>query len=382
MSFVGRHIRDDSVMPPSVLVSELVDYVERAYRTEEGGKVRETIVTLHPLQAFSRRYFEGGTRLFSHSKTLARAASVAGRGERTPRPFITGTLGVPDEESRSVDVEMLVRFFRNPARQLFERRLKVRLESADDELEAREPFAFDGLALYDLKERLLDLELRGAAPDGLELARAGGVLPYGRVGEVLFAEQSEVVAKLAQTVAPLLPAKLLEPVAFEMKAGPLTFRGALTRVSSQGLLDYRPVKCSANVRVRTWIRHLVLSAFAPKDVERVTRCVAQDCTLVFGPVDDARKRLRELLDLYWQGMQRPLHFFPRTACAYVEHGEIDKAVLTVWRGGYDGRPPGERDDPYYALAFRDSDPLDEAFEAAARTVFAPLTASVNEEERI
>ena len=53
----------------------------------------------------------------------------------------------------------------------------------------------------------------------------------------------------------------------------------------------------------------------------------------------------------------------------------------MWEGSkYDEDDArGERDDPYYELAFRGSDPLDDEFEAAARTMFAPMLAAMDEE---
>ena len=47
----GRGLRDDVPIPPSVLVDELKDYLERRFPGE-------TIETRHPLQPFSPRYFE------------------------------------------------------------------------------------------------------------------------------------------------------------------------------------------------------------------------------------------------------------------------------------------------------------------------------------
>jgi exodeoxyribonuclease V gamma subunit len=379
VSYTGRHIREDTVMPPSVLVSELLEYVARSREAPGGADIRQRLVTQHPLQAFSPRYFEGDDRLFSYSHTLARAASVAGRGVRSPQPFMTEALPAPDAESRHVDLEGLIRFFRNPTRYLFERRLKVRLETADEEIEAREPFELNGLPLFALKQRLLDLRLRGVPHDALALARAGGVLPHGAMGEILFEDQNALLERFAETIAPLLPAEVFDPVSFDLVSGPVTLTGALSGVSADGILDYRVVRASANLRVGAWIRHLALNAFAPRGVGRTTRCVSQDCVLRFAPIDDARNRLEELLELYWCGLQRPLHFFPRTSCAFVDEGAMSAKVRAVWNGGYDGTPPGERADPYYMLAFRNLVPLDEAFERAARALFVPLKAALTEE---
>ena len=377
VSYTGRHIREDTPVPPSVLVSELLDYVARGYVSHEGGDIRERLVTQHPLQAFSPRYFRGESRLFSYSEPLARAAAAAGRGTRQPQPFVIDALPAPDAALRQIDLDTLVRFFRNPAKYLFEHRLKVKLETAEEELEADEPFELAGLPLFRLKDRLLEMRLRGESPDGLELARAGGLLPHGTIGTALFAEQSAIVERVAQTALELLPAETEVPRRFDVASEHVTLSGALTHTGADGMVTYRVAKASAHVRVNAWIRHLALNACAPRNVARVSRCISQDCVLTYAPVDGARDRLIELLELYWSGLHKPLHFFPRTACEYAKSWEIGYKVRTVWTGSFpDNR--GERDEAYFALAFRGVDPLDDAFEACARTLFGPMSAALTE----
>jgi len=52
---------------------ELLDYAERAFSAPPGKSARELLVIKHPLQAFSRRYFDGESRLFSYSQSLCEA---------------------------------------------------------------------------------------------------------------------------------------------------------------------------------------------------------------------------------------------------------------------------------------------------------------------
>src|SRR5204863_5132928 len=121
----------------------------------------------------------------------------------------------------------------------------------------------------DLNERLLGLKLRGVGHDGFALARAGGELPHGRMGEVLFADQRAIVERVATKLAPLASGHALDPVAFDITAGKLRFVGALENLTEAGMLDYRMAGASVNLRLRAWIRHLALNAFAPREVGRV-----------------------------------------------------------------------------------------------------------------
>jgi exodeoxyribonuclease V gamma subunit len=378
LSYVGRHIREDTVIPPSVLVSELIDYLAR-----EDPTVGERLVTQHPLQAFSRRYFTGDAALFTYSEAAAHAASVAGSGSREPVPFLPAALPAADMESRLVDLDTFVRFFRNPVRHLFEHRLKIRLATADEEIVTSEPFRADGLVLFDLKQRLLDLTLRNAPHDGLTLARAGGDLPHGALGAALYECEAERVSRVARSIGSVSPPSAAASVRFELTAGEATLSGALTNAGAEGMTDYRMSRTNEHLRIRAWIRHLVLNAFAPSDIGRTSRCVTQQSVLTFLPVADARERLSELLELYWRGLHRPLHFFPRTSWAYVEAGddEIAGRVRAVWEGSRweESEARAECEDPYYQLAFRGIDPLDDEFKALARALFTPMRAAMREE---
>lgn len=380
LSYVGRHVRDDTVLPPSVLVSELLDYVERNYQLAGGAPLRGHLLTEHPLQAFSRRYFAGDERLFTYSALHASAAAVAGRGNRTSHPLVTRDLPQLEPAARTVELDALVHFFRNPARFFLQQRLGIRLNTPDEELEGIEPLVLDGLAAFDLRQRLLAHALAGEFFDGRAVARAGGVLPHGQWGDVHYDNEQSAAETMAKALLPQLPPRVLEPLAFELTLGSMTLVGTLAPLGAAGLLDYRAAKDGAHVQIRTWIRHLVLNVLAPPGVEPVTRCVTQDCTLVFAPVPDARAHLTALLALYWSGLHRPLHFFPRTACAFAEKGPLHYSVTTTWRGGGYDSSRAECDDPYYRLAFRGSDPLDAEFQAAASAVFGPLLVARTREE--
>ncbi|HSQ72287.1 MAG TPA: exodeoxyribonuclease V subunit gamma, partial [Rubrivivax sp.] len=71
LSWAGRSARDNSEQPPSVLVSQLRDYLAAGW----GAAVLPPRTTEHPLQPFSRRYFEvaaapdrGAPTLFTHAR--------------------------------------------------------------------------------------------------------------------------------------------------------------------------------------------------------------------------------------------------------------------------------------------------------------------------
>ena len=101
--------------------------------------------------------------------------------------------------------------------------------------------------------------------------------------------------------------------------------------------------------------------------------------------------LEKLLDGYWSGLTQPLKFFPETSYAFAEadhknetatQGKSAKDPIAVaenkWNGNDFGGAPGESQDEYVSLFFKNADALDEDFETLARTVFRPLLENMEE----
>ncbi|HCL77497.1 MAG TPA: exodeoxyribonuclease V subunit gamma, partial [Pseudomonas sp.] len=72
VSWVGRSIRDNSERPASVLLGQLRDHLAAGWRLDNDGDLLKALTTEHPLQPFSRRYFEGAGALFSYAHEWAR----------------------------------------------------------------------------------------------------------------------------------------------------------------------------------------------------------------------------------------------------------------------------------------------------------------------
>jgi exodeoxyribonuclease V gamma subunit len=391
LSYVGQSIRDNTPLPPSVLISELLDVVDRSFYCPDGGRPREQLVTRHPLQAFSRRYFSGDDRWFSYARELTEASRRAGRGERNPAPLLTKELPEPEPTWRRVTLEGLMGFFRNPARWLLRERLGVRPDEDEEELETREPFVLDGLANHQLLGRMLELHREGRTTVEIRaVARGSGALPHGQVGECVFVQAQDRVTRFAGRLGRVLPRRDPEPVDLELQLDGFELSGRLTGMTLAGRVGYRLASIKANDYLNLWLHHLALNVAAPEGVTLQSRWVAEDKEIVLEPVEDAATHLRAVLDWYGRGTRRLLHFFPKSALAYVEtlrkdqNQDTEKALRAArrqWEGDDFQRLAPERDHVYYQLAFRDTDPLDAEFEAVALAVFGPLCAQVRQAAR-
>ena len=377
ISHVGQDIRDNSTRPPSVLVAELLDCIDRSFAPADAARARDLVCLRHPLQPFSIRYFDGREpRLWSYDRELRDALA---RSEATPlAPLLREPLAAPDPEWLDIDLETLQRFFANPARYLLERRLRVRLLEADAALEDSEPFNLRGLERWQLRQQLLAAAMRGEADDALMLAAAAGLLPHGRAGAVIGHQQLAETLDFTRRLAPhIAEPELPEPPSLELAAHGVRLRALLAGVRASGLLEWRFGRLRGRDVVAAWLRHLALCAAAPAGVARRSLLLADGDQCAFGPLPATRagELLGDLLGLYARGLREPLAFFPESAWAHAQPARSDPLARArkPWQGGgYADAPPGEGSDPWFSLAFRDRDPIDEDFADIASRVFGAI----------
>ncbi len=382
ISYVGYSIQDNSEKPPSVLVSELQDYIEQGF-TET---TLAAITDHHPLQPFSPRYFAPEqANLFSYSEEYCQASKVL-LGERSALTncFFTEILPEPEDSWRMVELEQLVRFFGNPAKFLLRERLGIWLEESSELLAESEPFFLDYLADYQFKQGLIENAL--AEQDlskQFQLARAHGILPHGHIGEVVYQRTvTEIKAFVAQVKSATADTRLA-PQAVHLEIDGFQLSARLGQVWPEQQVFYRYASLKGKDYLKLWFYHLVLNYQAnqatAETLPRVSCFVGKDQTVVLEAVPNPELLLAELLNWYWQGCCRPLAFFPKSALTYISIWEkkqnaadaLDKAE-SAWRGS--DMAAGEIDDVYFQQVYQHQaeSPLTEEFVELTQGIFGRL----------
>jgi exodeoxyribonuclease V gamma subunit len=379
VSYVGSSIHDNTALPPSVLVSELLDYIGTGFLPADEAScpnVLAQVMTRHPLQAFSSAYFTGASGLFSYSEPCCAASQATLQANQASTPLVDAPLPPPSETWKTLTPEGLVRFLVHPARFLLQERLGVRLEERGGLLEAREPFLLDRRDRERLGRELLALRQSRKTPgEALTLLRARGMLPHGQVGESYFRRQWDLVDRFAQVLEACLPPLSQEPLAVDLTLGGMRLAGQIEGVSAAGGSHYRLRSLTASDWLQLWVHHLLLNFCKPPAVAGRSRWLSLDRALCLQPVLAPGEALGRLLDLYGQGLQRVPPLFPKSSLAYAQALKAGRAdpletARTVWRGSE--HHWGEAQDPYYQLVFRGHEPLDEEFKTLAEAVFIPI----------
>jgi exodeoxyribonuclease V gamma subunit len=384
ITYVGQSVHDNSDLPPSVVVSELLDTLDESFSVE-GGRVRDHVRVRHPLQAFSPRYFDElsrkeDARLVSYAKLAcvgARALAAPG-GPKKLAPFVVGRLGDARVEIAAVSLDELVSFFKNPAKELVRKRLGFALGVEATHLLARESFELENLPRWLIGDEILSRVSSATEEERvLSLVRAKGVLPPYVLGDLELEKVGEAAQRIAAGAAIHRSGEALETVVIDDEIGGVHVSGELRGLWAGGQVIATYSKSGTGRELEAWIRHLFLCLAKPGGCHLGTNLVTRGDwgaeLAAFRAVDDSRAILGDLIGLYLSGMERPLLFLPDISRAYREarmKGEdearaLAKAVRSIsW------------EDPYVAIVFGDlRESLSEnlaAFAETAERIFAPL----------
>ncbi len=335
LSHVGQSIRSGNVIPPSILITELIETLKLSYGIADP-------VQRHPLQPFSARYFQG-SELFSynhHNCEVARALAHSVPPLEQPEPWWSGTL--PDDGNRSVTVVDLLSFFAHPQKWFVRQRLGIRLDTEDELPGESEPFAVAGLDNYLINQELVQACLESAghgrtsvagAMDGTEATatappeepksttlsrlKAQGRWMLGTPGQLAFDRLLPEISAFAARIQAKDMGRRLPDIPIDLQIAEFRLVGQLTDIYENGILLARYSECKGKDLLKAWIYHL-LAAATTSESSPTTHLLTKELDMCFPPAHDPLSGLGELMALYRQGYLSPSPLLVEPAWAFIQ----------------------------------------------------------------
>jgi exodeoxyribonuclease V gamma subunit len=320
VTYTGNDERTNAPRPPAVPVGELLDVIDA---TVDGAKV----VVRHPLQPFDPENFRHGALVRDRSwgfdpVTLGGAEALDGP-RHPPPPFLSSPL--PPADASLVDIEDLVRFAQHPVRAFLRQRLGISVRDFAEEVEDDLPVELDGLAKWEIGQRLVDAMLAGTDGRTAALAeRARGSLPPDLLGLPVIQEVFPVAEGI---VAQALAVDASPPDSIDVRVvlpdGRL-LGGTVPGVSGSVLRAVTYSKLGPRQRLAAWVRLVALTVARPErgfSAATIGRASGDGVAIARIPPlgrDEALDHLTALLDLYDRGMREPLALYCSTSAAYAE----------------------------------------------------------------
>jgi exodeoxyribonuclease V gamma subunit len=353
--------------PPAIALAGLLDVLAAHLGGELGS-----VVTRHPLQAFDGRNFDP-VRPFSFDPVaLAGARAAAARPVLAPPEFLSAPL--PAAVRSDVELAELISFVEHPVRAFLWQRLGIRVPEEDEEIDERLPIELDGLAKWNMGERMLAARLHGAEPEALRAAewRRGTLPPFG-LGAAVLNEVEDTVDRLVRVARPIheLPSRSID-IAVDLGEGRL-LSGTVADVHDDAVVRTTFSRLAAKHRAAAWVRVLALSATERHQGWRALTIgrgrfgrPAWRSVLAAPNGAAAQEILRDLVALRDEGLAEPLPIAPAASAVYAERrcqgatvAEARAAADQAFLGGPDGpKPYGEHTDRYLRYIWGQAPRLD------------------------
>ena len=369
LTYTGRDLQEDKPIPPSVVVSELTEYLDRRFPDAAGNGGPERWQTRHPLQPFSPRYFQSDEpALFSYSAPMAAAATALGAAGGVPDRFAGElTAGPAAREIEELELEELIRFAVSPSKHFVRHRLGLHLDVRDDELDDDEPFHLDALQAWQLKSDLVDWgkpgEVRAA-----RLAAAGGLLPPGNMADIQHRESAGEVAGLQEALLPYQDHTATAEV--DVVIGGTRIVGVVKRFQGEKseLVWWRIGAVRGKDRIEMWLRLLALTVARdyPLTAYLFGSKRGETSTLTGPSPERARELLGDWVAVWREGQRKPLPFFAQTSWEWTAK-QSTSAVASAWTG----TTWSEGNDAVHQMIFG-NDPVDDSFQDLASRLLGPL----------
>ena len=375
MSYIGQSIADNSNRPPSVLISELLDYLDDHFLFSSGN-ARASLITYHRLQAFHPAYFIKNDKLISYSKDNCDAAqTMIAMPNENHVTFISRPIN--DEIEKNVHISELLNFFKHPIPYFFNNRLGIALFDRIQTFNRREPFQVGGLDQYWLKVVLLEEMLAKNDPyDLLAQIRARGVLPLGQMGRLDYYGIIEGLNSMVEGIRPLIQNSRPD-LSVDLTIDQFRVYGNIKSRFEKGFVLYRPAISKAEDYISCWLNHLILNCL--EGGNQISFLAAADGIYQLSPVNNSKSLLNDLLTLYQKGLRMPIHFFPKTSFAFVEaiySGKTETDALIdaqkIWLPNQYNPAASDSENLYHHRYFQSSDPFDLSFRDIAKQVFIPI----------
>jgi exodeoxyribonuclease V gamma subunit len=404
ISYVGHSPKDGKPLPPSVLVSELIDQAAQSCRLPDSpqpsaAELSERLTVHQPLSAASPRNFghAADRRLFSYSQADCRAAAALIAPVHRAACF--AVVSAPAPAAQTLALGELERCLMRPSREFCQRRLGLYLGSDLGQLSEREPFALDPLERWQIGNEWLErLREDPAAVSDMEVQRALGRLPFGAAGKRVYDALARDVAAISGALAQVADGPRRASLPIDLPIAGLRLTGSLDELWSANQVGVQYSKLSSRHELRQFIRHVVLCCVAEQQPE-----LALPTTSVligrknngvgavrFSSGAAATSVLTELIVLYREALSAPLPLFAEASRAYVNalaRGKSEADALDAARSDFGTRAratenPGGDQDAYVRQLYADFDEVlsarPGAFARSARRLYEPLLQSRSE----
>lgn len=316
ISYTGQSAKDNSVIPPSALTDELIDYIVSAFPHKTAA--RDLLITKHPLHGFSHKYNreddESGLITYLQGRKINDLNLVLPEKNTDTLSFDV------------IDLHALTRFFQNPVKGYYNNVLKIYYGEDDVLLLENEIFEIGPLEKWGLKHDLLTTNGTPLTVTRDRLVKSGK-LPLKSMADVILQETEAEVSPVKAFFNCCIENRKRIKVSVDQVVGSIKLTGEL-EIYEDKLVTVSFSKSECKYLIDSYIKYL---AARSAGLEVKMFFISAHKNDVF-PAEslseaEAKGRLEALIELYKEGHERILPYSPEF---YSDPNALDKITADTF----------------------------------------------------
>lgn len=368
ISYLGSSVKDNTELPASILVDELLDYIQAGM--EADVNVKKIMVVHQPLQEFSRKYNSNDDKLYRYS----------GLESARDKELFTKDKIMEAIDFSEIPFKDLISFYKNTVQFFYNKRLGIYYNSPEMALTETELFELDSLQQWNLKRQLLVMDTNVEEEQLREQWVRLGILPLKYAG-------ASALSKMKESIAPFRDALMKEsgglasvPIPFSVMLGESNISGKLEHIYGG---KYIYICWSANVikyMIEAYL-HVLMGVATQHVYSAVFIYGKEEPTVLTMNLTDITQqtaivKLMELRDWFEKGLESMIPFVD---ILYKEHKVVDvmdnTIMESIFQKAFDNYTASNTD-PYlwnaYSLGYFKNEAVIARFQETYRLIVLPL----------
>jgi len=255
ISYIARDKRDGSVLPPSSLVDQLIDYVARGMN-QDAGQLRKEWIRIHPLHGFSSKY-DGKSYISYLNDQMYHSGVLNSEREALPVSF----------NFSEISIHQLSAFMENPPKVFLNKSLNIYYKNEEELLSEHELFQTGKLDEWGLKSELFDLLLYGEGfadeeeeKKFLFRLKQAGRIPLAGVGRISYQDIREEVQPFEELFREIAGDRKMTPVDISVSLDGSQINGKIKTFFEDRLIYVCNSSSLLKHITRAWIQYLGIVA--------------------------------------------------------------------------------------------------------------------------
>jgi len=299
ISYIGKNTKDNSLLPPSAIVDELINYIATGITGLEDSEIHKQLVVQHPLHNFSPQPQGIFNYLSANQKHGIKPITV--------QPNVQESTLLEE-----ISINELIKFFKNPFEHYHNQSLKIYYRDDDILLRETEYFELDKLQEWQIKQDFLFLKDE-ELPQYIRKGVKKGKLPLKNISEILLSELFQNMKPVKKLVQASINKHEERILSIHLEIGNIVITGKLDKVFAERMILVNFSKNKSKTLLEAYIKYLVAIA-SGLELDSYLIASHEECIYILNRYEysqkAAKEKLAELLQCYQRGCEKPLIFYP------------------------------------------------------------------------